>query len=65
MKNLLKDHDLILMEASVVERLRRADGVELHPTLVNAPLIYDEAGRAALCAIYEEYIEIAAEAGTM
>lgn len=59
MKTFLSDHSLILMEAAIVERLRRDDRVSLHPTLVNAPLIYDEAGRTTLRAIYQEYIDIA------
>ena len=59
MKELLKTNRLILMECAVVERLRRAGAAPLHPALVNAPLIYDEAGRAALREIYQEYIRIA------
>ena len=59
MKELLKTNRLILMECAVVERLRRAGVVPLHPSLVNAPLIYDEAGRTALREIYQEYIDIA------
>ena len=62
LSRLLQDRELVLMEAAINERLRRADGVELHPTLVNAPLIYDPAGKAALARIYGEYIEIAAAA---
>ncbi|QHI69451.1 homocysteine S-methyltransferase family protein [Tichowtungia aerotolerans] len=56
-------HDLILMEAAVVERLRRCSGVSLHSTLVNAPLIYDEEGCAALSSIYREYMQVAEETG--
>lgn len=59
MKELLKINRRILMECAVVERLRRAGAVQLHPSLVNAPLIYDEAGRIALHEIYQEYIQIA------
>lgn len=59
MKELLKTNRLILMECAVVERLRRAGVVPLHPSLVNAPLIYDESGRTALREIYQEYIGIA------
>jgi len=62
MQQLLDTHPLILMEAAIVERLRRASGVRLHAKLVNAPLIYDPQGRAALRAIYQEYIDIAAAA---
>ena len=62
MEELLRDARLILMEAAVVERLRRSPGVALHPSLVNAPLIYEQAGREALAAIYAEYLSIAAAA---
>ena len=40
MKKLLEEHDLILMEGAVNERLRRPNHIELHPILVSAPLIY-------------------------
>ncbi len=63
MIELLDEHDLVLMEAAIVERLRRADGVQLHESLINAPLIYDEVGSSALGRIYQEYIEIAAQDG--
>ena len=53
---------LVLMEAAVVERLRRAGDVPLHPDLANGPLIYDKAGRKALSRIYQGYIDIALEA---
>lgn len=62
MKSLVGNYPLILMEAAVVEQLRRTDKVRLHPTLVNAPLIYDEIGRQALGKIYQGYIDIAVEA---
>ena len=65
MIHLLKDNQLILMEAAVVERVRRDSGIHLHPRLVHAPLIYDDRGRQALTAIYEGYLEIASEAGVM
>ncbi|MGA9574453.1 MAG: homocysteine S-methyltransferase family protein [Lysobacterales bacterium] len=64
MHELLNNHSLVLMEAAIVERLRRAAGVELHPVLVNAPLIYQQAGREAMREIYEEYCDIALEAKT-
>lgn len=59
----LANHALILMEAAVNERLRRAPGVALHPELANAPLIYAPISATALRAIYQEYIDIAAAAG--
>ncbi|MCB0668324.1 MAG: homocysteine S-methyltransferase family protein [Saprospiraceae bacterium] len=54
---------LILMEAAVVERIRRSGITPLHPHLVNAPLIYDPTGRKQLSGIYNEYIDIAEFAG--
>ena len=63
MRDFLDSHGLILMEGSVVERLRRASGVELHPLLVNAPLIYDAHGATALGEIYRGYMDIALGAG--
>jgi len=58
-QRILENNDLVLMEAAVVERLRRNEGIELHPTLVNAPLIYDHEGKNESEKIYREYIDIA------
>jgi S-methylmethionine-dependent homocysteine/selenocysteine methylase len=63
MRQLLEQNDLILIEAAVVERLRRDSDITLHPQLVNAPLLYDEKGRQELRAIYQSYIAIARTAG--
>jgi S-methylmethionine-dependent homocysteine/selenocysteine methylase len=63
MRQLLDRHDLILSEAAIVERLRRSGNVTLHPTLVNAALIYDEIGRRELEHIYRSYIDVAHNAG--
>ena len=63
MKSLFTEHPIVLMEAAIVERLRRAKEVQLHPMLANAGLIYDPVGRKAMRAIYEEYMELAIEAG--
>lgn len=62
MKQLIEDSPLILMEAAIVEQLRRSGNLKLHQSLVNAPLIYDEKGRVALSKLYQSYIDIAAEA---
>lgn len=62
MKKLVQDNKLILMEASIVESLRRSEHIDLHPILVNAPLIYEEQGRKALGALYQKYIDIARDA---
>ena len=59
MKQLLDSNNLILIEAAIVERIRRSHDVELHPKLVNAPLIYDDRGKKALQCIYQEYVDIA------
>ena len=62
--SLLDKHDLVLTGAAVVERLRRSPvAPPLHPLLVHAPLIYDDAGREALAEIYHEYFDIAERAG--
>jgi S-methylmethionine-dependent homocysteine/selenocysteine methylase len=59
MKRLLQTNSLVLMEAAVVERLRRDGSNWLHPTLVNAPLVLHDPGRQALEAIYQEYVDVA------
>ncbi len=58
----LEAAECILTEAAITERLRRRDDIQLHPTLFNTPLIYDEDGRRALADIYGQYREIAREA---
>jgi len=62
MRRLLQSNDLLLLEAAVVERLRRSGRVELHPRLVHALLVREAAGQRELRSIYQEYIDIAAEA---
>lgn len=62
MRELLNDNDLVLMEASIVECLRRSGNIDLHPQLIHAPLIYDPAGRLALEGLYQSYIDIATDA---
>lgn len=54
---------VILSEAAICERLRRMDGVDLHPTLFNAPLIYETASAELMAGLYREYIEIARSMG--
>jgi len=60
MRNLLNDNDVVLMEASIAECMRRAEGIDLHPTLLHTPLVYDDVGRQALAGLYQTYIDIAA-----
>lgn len=59
LKELLEGHELILAEAAITERLRRKDGVTLHPTLFNSPIIYQQPGGKLMGEIYNEYVEIA------
>ncbi len=61
MKNIINNNK-ILIEAAIVERIRRSNNIKLHPKLVNAPLIYDKHGQEALQKIYQEYIDIAEDA---
>lgn len=64
LEELLKESGIVLAECAVAERLRRMTGVELHPTLFNAPLIYGpESSREAMAGIYRGYLEIARAAG--
>jgi homocysteine S-methyltransferase len=60
-KSDLAQHSFVLAEAAICERLRRIEDVELHPTLFNAPMIYDPAMSDVLAGMYREYIEIARE----
>jgi homocysteine S-methyltransferase len=55
----LLDHaPCILGEGAVIERLRRNPELVLDPDLVNAAFIYAAVPRAALEAIYRQYLEI-------
>jgi S-methylmethionine-dependent homocysteine/selenocysteine methylase len=62
MNNILENNKLILMEAAIIEQLRRTGNVNLHQTLLNAPLIYNEYEKIELGKIYQSYIDIALEA---
>lgn len=62
MKKLLENNPFILMEAAIVEQLRRSGEVRLHDSLVNAPLIYNPAAREIMGAIYVEYMRLAQSA---
>ncbi len=50
------------MEAAVLETLKRTSKIELHPRLLNTPLIFDKTHRESLKKIYQRYIDIALEA---
>ena len=62
MKQLLHDNPLILMEAAIIEPLRRSNEVCLHTSLVNAPLIYDDTAKKIMGQLYKSYIDIALKA---
>lgn len=62
MREFLDSNDLVLMEASIVECLRRSGSVDFHPQLVHTPLIYDDAGKLAFTRLYQDYIDIAVAA---
>lgn len=55
----LSDTTCMLAEGAVSERLRRMGGIELHPTLFNTPLIYQEKAAQSMAEIYGEYRNIA------
>ena len=63
LEELLDRNDLILAEAAIAERLRRHDGVTLHPTLFNSPFIYEEEAGKLMGDLYRQYVEIARSAG--
>ena len=62
MQDLLDNNSLIMMEAAIVEQLRRSGRVELDEILVNAPLIYDPRARDIMATLYREYMDLAAQA---
>ncbi len=63
MIEILEDHKFVLIEAAVIETLRRSGDVKLHPRLENGLLIYEEAGRKALTDLYQSFIDVARKAG--
>jgi homocysteine S-methyltransferase len=62
LEKLLDRHHLILAEAAIAERLRRCDGITLHPTLFNSPLIYEDEAGKLMGDLYRQYVEIARSA---
>lgn len=60
---LLNNHTKIIAECAIAERLRRLPNITLHPTLYNAPLIYDQSDAyQAMTEIYQEYLQAASKA---
>ncbi len=60
---IIDDAEFVLGEGAVSERLQRIEGITLHPSLFNTPLIYDEQGRVVMQEIYSRYRNIALSAG--
>ncbi len=55
---LIGEGEIILMEGSIVERIRREAGVEMDDGgLLNAALVYDQRGRETLEKIYRQYLD--------
>ncbi len=50
--------NLILTEGSIIERLRRDFNYPLDENLLNAAMLYDDAGRKILEEIYSDYIKL-------
>ena len=57
----LAQHQCILGEGAVIERLRRNSHLALDPDLVNSAFIYDPVKRSALEALYRQYLDIGRE----
>ncbi len=62
LEKILDTHDFILTEAAVIESLKRSVGLQLHPRLENALLIYDDDGSDALIELYRGFIRVARHA---
>lgn len=58
----IQANPFMLMEAAIIERLRRDPHAQLHPSLENSLLIHNPKDRAILTALYREYIDIAQRA---
>ncbi|MGR3176453.1 MAG: hypothetical protein ACUZ8E_00155 [Candidatus Anammoxibacter sp.] len=58
LKETVLSNDFILMEAAVIETLRRNKRISLHPRLEHAMLIYDEPDKTILSQIYCDFINI-------
>jgi homocysteine S-methyltransferase len=60
---LLDEHQVVLTEGAVIERLNRNPAVKLDPFVANAALALDPAGRTELVRLYQEYVAAGSDAG--
>lgn len=58
LREFIQGYGQILMEGSIVERLRRSDEVVLDPYVLHGGLIYHEAARGVLGGLYRQYMDI-------
>jgi homocysteine S-methyltransferase len=58
-QELLDASDYILMEAAVIETLRRFSDLKLHPLIENALLVYEDRGKGTLFELYQSFIRVA------
>jgi homocysteine S-methyltransferase len=63
LRHLLDEHEVVLTEGAVIERLKRLATVRLDAYVANAALVGDETGRLELGRIYREYLDIGRAAG--
>lgn len=54
----IREYPVILTDGSILERLRREEGVELDPAILHAGIIYDEHGRNVAARFHRRYIDI-------
>jgi S-methylmethionine-dependent homocysteine/selenocysteine methylase len=54
---------VVLTEGAIIECLKRGSHVELDPWILNAGLVYDPAGRAAMARLYGDYLKIGTASG--
>lgn len=63
LRKLLDEHQFVLSEGAVIERLRRDHAVHLDPFVSNTALVTTQVGREILTGIYREYLDIGQEFG--
>jgi S-methylmethionine-dependent homocysteine/selenocysteine methylase len=59
LEELLSEYPLILVEGSVIERIKREFKYDLNPYIQNGIMVYDPKGRLILDKIFTQYISVA------